>query len=101
MPCSEVARRRSGVPLRHQLLFDVKFSQEVQTSGSRGTTYNEKEAVVTASLCEEIRRDKKTAQLQIGVITPYQAQKRKIADFLHKRWVDIVICSYLVITDKV
>ena len=82
---SEVAKRRSRVPLRHLLLFDVKFSQEVQTSGSKSGTYNDKEAGVTVNLCEEIRNDRKTSQLQIGVITPYQAQKRKVVDILNKR----------------
>ena len=84
-PCfpRDVAARRSGLPLRHQLLFDVAFSQEVQDH--RGATYNLREAEVTAALCEEIQKHSKTARLQIGVITPYQTQKHRIKDRLQKR----------------
>ncbi len=77
----EAAERRSKFQLKHYLMFNLSYGQEIDVENT-GSIYNDDEATFALNLCEFIT--KRAQDKTIGIITPYQKQVHYLKDLLSK-----------------
>ncbi|XP_052087239.1 probable helicase senataxin isoform X2 [Mytilus californianus] len=80
---SSVEERCNIFQLKPYLLFDMQEGQEHSTQ--RGAIINSTEAEFTIELCEFLMSRTRLQQQQIGIIAPYQQQKKIIKEGLESR----------------
>jgi superfamily I DNA and/or RNA helicase len=77
----DVTRKRSTIPIKHFLFFNLKSGVE-NTDNDSNSWSNEIEAQFVYELCKYLV---KSNFKNIGIITPYQKQLKLIQNFLRKK----------------